>query len=158
MASTDHNTTVALVRRRLIDLIRAQTVGQGANGTDVMVMDAMIADSRSTDDIHIGDVREWTQELQYSRGSDRHKRDESYTVDINIFVARQDAEEANEQALALWDLVDGILASHPDLQLEIPTLVVGKTREGTLNMTYDESQRGWRSRVYQRVSVTAKIR
>jgi len=152
-------TTVGLVRERLIELIRAQTVGEGQRGLDVEVMDAMRADSRSSDDIYVGDVREWQQTLQYSRGGDkRHKRDESYLVDLNIYVVRQDPEESNAQVLHLWDIVDKLLAAHPDLQLEIPTLVVGHTREGNLNMTYDESQLGYRSRVRMLISVTVKLR
>lgn len=130
-------------------------------GDDVRVTHAFNANDRTADDVQIGDIRRWRQEVTQMRGGEnaRHKRDESYEVDINIYVVRQDPEDADNQAWEIWEVVDAILSADPSLGVTngINTLVVGRTREGFINRTADEAQRGWRSRILMRVSVTNKI-
>lgn len=161
MANKRTTSSVRLVRQSLVDLIRQCTVGMAEAGGDVHVTDAMSGHNRTADDVQIGDVRKWVQEITQMRGGDnaRHKRDESYELDINIYVTRQTPEEANDQVWAIWEVIDNMMASDPSLghSVNIPTLVVGRTRDGYLNMTFDDSTRGWRSRILMRVSVTNKI-
>lgn len=159
MPRFQEGTSIPTVTNQIHKLISDSTVGMAESGLDVGVYLAMPASGRGSDDVYVGDIREWTQEITQSRGGrdGRHKRDESYFLDINIFITRQDVDEANAQAWRIWNVIDGILAENPDLQLDIPTLVVGQNRTGMTNMTYDEQDRGWRSRIHMNISVTTKL-
>jgi hypothetical protein len=157
-SANDSGTTLGLVRRTLVQQIRNITVGQGDNGQDVEVIQGMSAIARSADDVQIGDAREWEQTIQQSRSAEgKHKRNESFLQDVNIYVVRQDADEANDQAILIWDLIDDFISSSTDLGLELPTLTVGQQRFGNLNTTYDESRLGWRAHLRMQIMVTAKL-
>lgn len=152
--------SVQLVRTALIDTIRQVTVGM-AEGRDVQVTRGISALNRTQDDVQIGDVRNWNREITQLRGGadQRHKRNESYEIDINIYVSRQDPDEAEYQTWAIWNAIDNMLASDPSLghSVNIPTLVVGRECDGFVNLTYDQQSQGWRTRILMRVSVTNKI-
>ena len=150
--------TIDLVRTRLREQIAAATVGLAEKGADVQVADGILATRRNPDEVQIGDIRDFKQEVRYSRGPDgKHKRDESYMLDIHVYVARNNTEDSNRQCWLIWSYIDDILSNRIDLQTQIPTLQVGLVREGWLNVQHDEARRGWRTHLLVSISVSAKI-
>lgn len=152
--ATSSISTVPVVLAQLVDTIGPLTVGMGLNGIDVQVTHAARIADRSYDDIDIGDIRDHFIAIPTMKQG-RKKRDEAYKVSINIWVVRDDAQDANIQAMALAEVILDWAADNPDLGLGIDALWVDDW-ELSLNMTYDDAS-VWRSHVSLEPTVRARL-
>lgn len=137
--------------------IATALAGNGEDGNDVVVYDAMPLNFVQLDTVVIGDIVDGLHQYVTMRAG-RKPRDERYTQHIWIAVVRAGSEStaARTAAFSHMSEIEDMIANDPKLGLSEPTLVVS-SGGFQVNTTAEAELQGWRVTIRMELHVKVRL-